>query len=475
MYLWFLLWFLLFQIGQIIGVPNIICSATTSNAPSTSVWQNSMSKTQHGKNAYSLAKVIILQPGERVKIPTKSLEKTWLSQGKIISIIDEGRFLNIQARKTGKLFLSVGSKLYNIQVLPANTKHHFKLLQSFVKTRWGLKVKVLFNKNFQIHIAGLLLRVKDFKSLIQFAFKHNIAFFFSAKVPIDIRKSLHTFLAKQVPILHQSKLRHNNTTQFLNIDWNDKPLSITLAKSHPYFKAYTEHFKHYGLLTKQDSSLLPLPPTVELTLLLVETGSHFSLNNHFLWGEEKNNTSLSSENNFITQLFSRSFQKGLSFFKAMENKGTAHILAQAVLLNEHNQKAHFHSGGEVPIPSYHPKTGATGIKWKSYGVRLTFTTKVGRQKNIHIKTSINISDVNHIQSAHSAPKIQSHSFNSSITMQSGQTLALSTLIRKQGGNNKQAPWLINKLPLVNNFLSHSGNIKAQTKLNIFITAKKVHL
>ena len=410
---------------------------------------------------------ILLQPGESRKIPSRSFEKTWLSRGQIISLTDGGHFLKIQARRPGAMFLSVGGKVYKIQVLPAGLKSHFQALKQWTDQRAGLQTQVFFDPKPSLHITGDLLRIKDFKDLFDLTQKQNISYLFSAKVPSPRRGQLTLYLKSQ--LLHQSPKGFAGP---LVLAWGEQPLAAVLPAEHPYFKIYEEHFKKYGLAVKKDQSLIALKPLTQIKLLLVETGGHASLQNAFSWEKEEAANPL-TEDHFAAQLLKQSFQKWLSLFKALEHKGSAHILAQAVLLNENGQTSRFHSGGEVPIPTFHPKTGAQSIRWKPYGIRLSFQTKTGRKQNIHIQTQVKISDVNHAKSSAGAPSIQSHSLNSSVTLQSGQTLTLSTLIRKQGGRGGKAPHLITRLPLAGSVLSSEGRIKVHTRLNIFITAKQV--
>ncbi len=448
---------------------------------------------QHLLNSHvkSSAKNIILQPGESIKIFTKNLAKTWVSQGKIVSIKDGGNFLNIQARKVGKVSINIGSQLYKIQVLPSRIKHHFKLLQQLVQNRQGLEVKVRLNKKFQLYITGQLLRIKDFKDLSKIVQKHNIFYLFSAKVPLDLRFPLKDFLQKQIySSIHNSLDEPDSSTdtiskkQFFDsflLSWNQKPLQVILSSNHPYFSLYQEHLRPYGISLKKDPTLIAHSSLVELKILLVETSSHHSIQSPFFWGTKSSDKEVDHpikkeiSENFVAHLLNRSFQKWLSLFKSMESQGDARILAQAVLLNEHNKTSRFHSGGKVPIPHYHPKTGSPSIQWKPYGINLKFTTQIGRKKNIHIQTQVNISDVDHSHSVHSAPAIKSSPISSSLTLQNGQTLVLSTLLRQQTGKGHLAPHIISSLPLIGKLFSSSGKIKERTKLNIFVTVRKVLL
>jgi len=123
----------------------------------------------------------------------------------------------------------------------------------------------------------------------------------------------------------------------------------------------------------------------------------------------------------------------------MEQKGLAHILSRATLLTEHGRSASFHSGGEVPIPDFHPETGQATIRWKPYGIQLNFESKTDWNNNIHIQVQAETSEVDHSQSANTSPSIKNNKINTSLVLKTGHTIALTTLVRRQGGKSFSAP------------------------------------
>lgn len=464
----------------------------------------------HGNQISKDSSTIVLQPGESIQISSPAFEKTWLSRGNIISIADEGSFLHIRGKKQGKVLLSIGQKSFIIYVVSTKIKRDILLIETFLSNRIGLTWtlandkhhKLISNKinsntnhpitkkpHFTIHINGELLRLKDFKDLVLLARKHQISYWFSAKVPLALQSYLTQYIQKQFTNW-QVDPKNNNLSiasyyqkPQLNFLWNVKPLQLIFPKDHPYIQIYKNRMSQYGILVKEDSSLLTRLPLVELKILLVETGIHHSTQNIFSWKNnsesvDKKTKQLSTENgsidsNFASHLLHKSFQKWVAFFKSMESQGQAQILTEALLLNEHNQTVRLHSGGKVAVPHYHPTTGAESIQWKPYGIQLNFKTQTGRKQNIHIQTQMNISEVDHTYSTRQAPSLKSSSLSSSFTLQSGQCLVLSTLIRHQIGESWLAPWLIFRIPLAGKFLSSTGKIKESTKLNIIISAKKI--
>ena len=400
----------------------------------------------HRNDEKEQKKIIILEKGESVNIPSPHFEKIWLSRAGIVSVQDRGSSLNIQARQEGEVLLNLGSRLYLIQVLNEEKKKILIVVNEFLSQRMGLKARLVKD---QIHITGELHRVKDFKDLSELAQTLNLNYLFEAEVNPFLRQKLQTYI--------QKKIANTLNSPPLVLLWQ-KPLTALVPNDKSDF--YQAQLKNFGLTVKKDSSLLPTPPLVKLKILLIESSTNHSFQTHVDWGEK-----------IINRILDGSlFKQLLSDFKAMENKGKAHIFSEAVLLSESGKKSHFHSGGEVPIPHFNSDSGTQSIRWKPYGIRLNFETLADRRNTIHVRTEAEISEVDHSHSAQSAPSLKSSRIHSSITMKSGQSLLLSKLVRRQKGKSHSAPLVLSRLPLVGSLLSFKGKIKEHTRLSILITA-----
>ncbi len=391
--------------------------------------------------------IIVLAVGESTQLPAPAGASVWLSTGKVISIREQTFQIIIQAKKIGETLLNIGRTLYHVQVLSKENKAKWIYLNQFLRNRMGLNLNVIKEK---FYITGQLLRIKDFEDLAQLCQKYNIEYFFQAKVSVDLQGSLKQFLKKQI----------SQQQEVLHVLWEEKPLTILLSNQHPYLKFYKRIFKNQGLEVREDPSMISNLPGIELKLLLVESSHNDSFQVHLNWGAQ-----------FMSRLLNPNlFRDILSSVQTMEQKGLAHILSQTTLLTEHGKPANFHSGGEVSIPDFHPETGEGTVKWKPYGIQLDFESKTDWNSNIHINVKAEISEVNHSQSARTSPSIKNSRINTSLVLKSGETIALTTLVRRQGGKSFSAPLPVSRLPLAGNFLSFKGKLKERTHLSIFVTA-----
>ena len=446
----------------------------------------------HGSKMDSGSSPIVLTPGESLNIPSPMYEKTWLSRGGVVGLADSGSFLELRGKKHGRVLLNAGTRLWTIYVVSPGFKKNFLQVKQFLSMRQGLTGELKPAGRLKtpasvktpgpragsppvIWIEGELLRLKDFKDLVILGRMHSFPFRFAAKVPYNLRKPLLKYLQKELQAGDRKPgfFQHKN----ISIKWNPK-LSFVFPARHPYFAFYQKKMQSFGIPVEKDPSLMAKAAVAELKILLVETGWHSSSHNAWEWNTFLNKPPSKGQNPtdtaFFTNLFYQSFQKWLSFFKAMESRGKAHILTEATLFNEHNQSSRLHSGGKVAIPHYHPATGAAGIQWKPYGVQLHLKTQLDRKDSIHIEITINISDVDHTYSPRRSPSLKTHSLITSLTLENGKTRLLSSLIRRQGGESGESPWIISRLPLARKVLSGSGKLKAFSRLHIILSGKKIN-
>ncbi len=380
-------------------------------------------------------------------MPSPSFERIWLSQAGVVSVQDRGGGLGIQARKEGEVLLNVGSRVYLVQVLSETNKRHLEDLSKLFLHRMGLEVQFVQDR---IRVRGRLYRIKDFMALVRTAQEQKIPYLFEAEVDPAFRPVLETWIMDQIK---------NSLFPSPVLLWQ-KPLTALLPEDSAVTDFYQTRLEPFGVALKKDPSLLPSHPLIKLKVLLVESTAQSHLQTHIDFGDKVINRLLDG----------RLFKEIVLGFKAMENEGQARILSEAVLLSESGKKSHFHSGGSVPVPHFNPESGAQSVKWKPYGVQLDFLARVDRNNRIHVQTQAEISEVDHSYSAQATPAIKASRITSSVTMQSGQSLLLSRLIRRQSGKSRSAPPTIFRLPLAGKLFSFKGKTEDRTRLHIFITA-----
>jgi pilus assembly protein CpaC len=81
-----------------------------------------------------------------------------------------------------------------------------------------------------------------------------------------------------------------------------------------------------------------------------------------------------------------------ALLNALQNEGLLTTLAEPNLTTLSGETAHFHAGGEVPIPV--PQSfGVTTIQYKSYGVELSFTPTILPGDRIAMRVHPSVSEI----------------------------------------------------------------------------------
>lgn len=405
---------------------------------------------------HGLVQTLVFAPGESQVLKSRPFESTWLSKGSILSVVDQGQSLKLQARKPGEGFLRVGTRLYHIQVVSPSLKKGFLNIKNFLNTRQGLCA--FLNPEGFVVVTGRLHRLKDLKDLHPLVKSGEVPWLLKARVSPALRPRVRSFIQEQTrPWLSPHQWR---------ILWHS-PLTALVPKDPPLSESASKALKSHGLHLIADPSLLSQPALIEFKLLLVEMRDNQSLKIHSPYGGE-------AGDRFITRVLDGSFfEKWLQEFQTLQSRGKGHILARAVILNQSGKTAKFLSGGEVPIPHFHPQTGQPALKWKPYGIRLKLKSLADRTGTIHTDLQAEISDVDHSFSSRQAPSLKTHRFHSRLSVKDGETLALTGLVRWQGGKGSSAPWPLFNLPGAGKWLAFKGKLKEQTRLNIFVTPRLI--
>ena len=398
-------------------------------------------------NQGHLKNVIVLEVGEAYKIKSPRHEKAWLSDGTIVSLTDSGSALLLQAKKKGSSLLNLGSRLYRIYVLHTSDKQNLLDIMHFLLPRMGLSAHWIDGK---ISIKGHLYRLKDWLDLAKKAKAKNLNYLFHVEVNEKVKTEFINYWNTHI---------NKHPLAPLSIQWGKPPVFV-IPKGSPLKHYYHDSLQFFGLSIKEDASLLARPDLIKLKVLLVESSEDFALRTGLDWGGGE----------LVSLLDVERFTTMLKNFKAMETKGEADILSEVNLLTESGKTSHFLSGGEVPVPQYHHETGAESIKWKPYGIQLNITARSDRKQRIKLNTLVEMSDLDHSHSSQARASIKTNKIRSHVTLQSGQTLVLTTVLRKLGGKSFSAPFIFSRIPFAGKALSFKGNTHGKSRLNIFVTA-----
>jgi pilus assembly protein CpaC len=165
---------------------------------------------------------------------------------------------------------------------------------------------------------------------------------------------------------------------------------------------------------------------------------------------------------------------------ALRSLGYARTLAEPNLTTLNGQPAQFLAGGQFPIPIVTGFTaaGLQGVAFVPFGVQLSFTPYITDRDRIRIMVSANVStrDVGAgAQIAGAAvPGLTTRTFQTTVELREGQTLAIAGLIQNNLGANADRVPLLGDLPIFGNLWKFDRLTAGEQELVVLITPELVH-
>ena len=148
------------------------------------------------------------------------------------------------------------------------------------------------------------------------------------------------------------------------------------------------------------------------------------------------------------------------------------MLAEPNLTTLSGEMAHFHAGGEVPIPV--PQSfGVTTIQYKPYGVELAFTPTILPGERIGMRVHPSVSEISNANavtiSGVSVPSFIERDAEANVEMASGQTLAIAGLFQRDEQNNINKFPFLGDIPILGALFRSTAYQRDETELVILVT------
>ena len=382
----------------------------------------------------AFANPIILEIGEKLRLPSPPSSQITLSQKGIVSIQEEDLFITLTAQKTGNIQLIQNTSPLLIYVVFKDQKQGWLEFMDIIKQDPWLNLSHPPQISpSPLVIQGHLYRFRTWKQLYQLSEKHQIPYTTKVKISQNVKIQAERFF--------KSQLKHHPFV----IQWNS-PITAQVSKNFQ-----NSFFSHFGISTQKDKNLFPF---VELHLLFAQVSRHWSKNVHL-------------QSSLDWSLFSIDH-----IAQAYFNKGEGKITASIKILTESGQTATYISGGETPVHHIHLETSSKSIRWKPYGINIAITPKVLFQNQIELNISSNISEIDHAHSSEGSPATKTLNFQTTLTAENNKTLILSQLNRNHTGSSSRKPFSL--LHSISSLALGRGSSHEKSQSLIFITPKIIH-
>lgn len=159
---------------------------------------------------------------------------------------------------------------------------------------------------------------------------------------------------------------------------------------------------------------------------------------------------------------------------ALEKKDLIRSLAEPDLVALSGDKAKFHAGGKIPVPSLQPGTPPLiAVEYKEYGVELEFTPVVLANGIINLKLKPKVSELDYANAVliegYRIPALTNRETETTVELRDGQSFAISGLLQNNGVHDvAQLPWL-GSLPVLGALFRSTSYQQKETDLVVIIT------
>jgi pilus assembly protein CpaC len=176
------------------------------------------------------------------------------------------------------------------------------------------------------------------------------------------------------------------------------------------------------------------------------------------------------------------FSTGLSEFpfsailSILSQEGLAKILAEPTLVATSGQEADFHAGGEVPV-LLGGSLGQVSVRFKKFGVRLSFTPTVLSERNMSLKLGIEVSEPDPsagvMIGGYNVPGFKTRNSETTIRLKDGQSFAIAGLLSDTTKAVVGKVPVLGEIPILGALFSSKSFRREETELLMVVTAHLV--
>lgn len=153
--------------------------------------------------------------------------------------------------------------------------------------------------------------------------------------------------------------------------------------------------------------------------------------------------------------------------QALEQKGTASVLAEPQLSTRSGYKATFHAGGEIPY-SVASVNGVT-VQFKPYGVRLDIEPRVARSGAIRAVIDSEVSSIDTSVSTTNGPALLTRRTRTEFNVKPGETIVLSGLLQRSVSTDIEGLPFLGNIPVLGALFRSKRFQNKETELVVFVT------
>ena len=395
--------------------------------------------------------ILLVPVGKTEPLPFKPYSYIHVSNGKILKLREQGGRILATGTSPGELTLTNQSKKYKTYVLEQKDVDSYKSISKIIENMRGLKIDILDDR---VYITGELLRFSDWEKISSLAQEKNLRWVLKAKVSKEFETGIMNRIDESI---------QEASLPIPSLSVSPELQAVISSQQKNYVTRYHELLEPMGFKMIEDKNALQLEPMVDLSVQMVELkkNSFRKLGVDF---PQNYSAQVLPADNF--KLVGNPFQLALN---ALEQDGSAKIIASPHLSCRSGKEATFLAGGEFPVKIMNFQTNE--IQWKKHGILLTFKPIADRSGKMSLSLSAEISMLDQAQAIDGVPGLLINRVESHLDLKQSQTIALSGLIKEHIGKSNQGLALLKNIPVLGLLFSSEDYREDRTELVVFVTPK----
>jgi pilus assembly protein CpaC len=153
--------------------------------------------------------------------------------------------------------------------------------------------------------------------------------------------------------------------------------------------------------------------------------------------------------------------------QALEQNGTATVLAEPQLSTRSGYKATFHAGGEIPY-SVASVNGVT-VQFKPYGIRLDIEPRVARSGAIRAVIDSEVSSIDNSVSTTNGPALLTRRTRTEFNVKPGETIVLAGLLQRTNSTDTEGVPFLGNIPILGALFRSKRFQNKETELVVLVT------
>ena len=151
----------------------------------------------------------------------------------------------------------------------------------------------------------------------------------------------------------------------------------------------------------------------------------------------------------------------------LQQQGKAALLAEPQLSARSGSTASFLAGGEIPYAVATPQ--GTYVQFKSYGVKLKITPRMGQNSVIRAAIETEVSGIDSSVTTAGGPALLSRQTNTEFNVHAGETIVLSGLLQREVHEDVNKVPFLGDIPILGALFRSTNYQNKETELVVFIT------